>query len=183
MRFCFRVARVAIGSIVLCIETLLASLPNGPFYLLRVWWWQRKGYAIGKRTVIHRNVYFLGSVTVGNGTSISNNCFLNGCEAGIRIGDKVMIAPNCVLVAFDHDYRDLSIPMIDQPWINAPIEIEDDVWIGANCTITKGVRLGRGSIVGANSVVTKDVEPYAIVGGVPARVLGTRDPNGQRMAG
>jgi galactoside O-acetyltransferase len=85
-----------------------------------------------------------------------------------------MIAPNCVLVAFSHGFRDLNIPMIDQPYEDAAIIIDDDVWIGANCTITKGVRFGKGCIVGANSLVTKDVEPYSIVGGVPAKVIGTR---------
>jgi len=89
-----------------------------------------------------------------------------------------MIAPNCVLVAFDHGYQDLEIPMIDQQLEDAPVVIDDDVWIAANCTITKGVRLGKGCIVGANSVVTRDVEPFAIVGGVPAKVVGARKLGG-----
>lgn len=85
-----------------------------------------------------------------------------------------MIAPNCVLVAFDHGFRNLEIPMIDQPYEDAPVVIDDDVWIAANCMITKGVILGKGCIVGANSVVTKDMQPFTIVGGVPAKVIGTR---------
>ncbi len=160
----------------MCIETFLTSLPNGPFSKLRVWYWRKRGYAFAKNCFVARGVYFLGVVTLGEGSSISNNCILNGSEMGIHIGNKVMIAPNCILVAFDHDWRDLSVPMIDQPFVDAPVEIEDDVWIGANCTITKGVRLGEGCIVGAQSVVTKDVAPYAVVGGVPARVIGTRKP-------
>ena len=57
------------------------------------------------------------------------------------------------------------------PWCSS---IEDDVWIAANCTITPGTRIGHGAVVGAGAVVTRDVEPYAIVGGVPARVIGSR---------
>ena len=67
--------------------------------------------------------------------------------------------------------------MIMQPYDLQPIVIDDDVWIGSNCTITAGVHIGTGSIVGANSVVTKDVPPYSIVGGVPATVIGTRKPH------
>ena len=157
------------------VEVLVLVLPNiGRLPSLRIWYWRKKGFSFGKTCFLGRNVCFLGKVLMGEGSSISDNCFLNGSEAGISIGNKVMIAPNCVLVAFDHGYRDLGIPMIDQPCENDPIVIEDDVWIAANCTITKGVRLGKGCIVGANSVVTKDVAPFAIVAGVPARVIGDR---------
>ena len=85
-----------------------------------------------------------------------------------------MIAPNCVIVSFNHGYQDIQTPMIDQPWVGEPVFIEDDVWIGANCTIIMGVTIGKGSIIAANAVVSKDIPPYSIVGGVPARILGSR---------
>lgn len=158
-----------------CIETFLTSLPNASvFSRCRIWYWRQRNCDIAADCFIARNVYFLGKVTMGDGCSISNNSFLNGYTSGISIGKKVMIAPNCVLVAFDHSYQDLDTPMIDQPLASAPILIDDDVWIAANCTITKGVHLGRGCIVGANSVVTRDVESFMIVGGVPAKVIGNR---------
>lgn len=170
-----RILSVLWISTVACLETLLSSLPNaGPFSRFRVWYWRKRGYSFSKTCYLARNVYFVGKVSIGDGSSISNNCFLNGSKAGISIGKKVMIAPNCVLVAFGHGFRNLEIPMIDQPYEDAPVVIDDDVWIAANCTITKGVILGKGCIVGANSVVTKDVEPFTIVGGVPAKVIGTR---------
>lgn len=115
-----------------------------------------------------------GLVKFGRGCVISNNCFLAGETAGITLGDQVMIAPNCILVAFNHGFRSPDISMIEQPNECSAIHIEDDVWIGANATVTAGVRIGRGSILGAGSVVTKDVPPYSIIGGVPARVIGSR---------
>jgi acetyltransferase-like isoleucine patch superfamily enzyme len=173
--FLRRLPGMLAASIVACVETFLTSLPNTrPFSLCRIWYWRWRHYDIASTCFIARNVYFLGKVSMRDGSSISNNSFLNGSTAGISIGRKVMIAPNCVLVAFDHSYQDLDTPMIDQPVVSAPIIIDDDVWIAANCTITKGVRLGRGCIVGANSVVTRDVEPFMLVGGVPARVIGNR---------
>jgi acetyltransferase-like isoleucine patch superfamily enzyme len=170
-----RVLRAFWVSGLACLETFLASLPNaGPFSKLRVWYWRQRGYAFAKTCFIARNVYFQGLVSIGEGSHIANNCLFNGGTAGISIGQKTMIAPNCVIVAFDHGYRDLEVPMIDQPCETAAIIIEDDVWIAANCTIAKGVRLGKGCIVSANSMVRVDVEPYAAVRGVPARVIGSR---------
>lgn len=95
--------------------------------------------------------------------------------SGVTIGNNVMIAPHCVLAAGNHDHRQLDQPMRTAPSISrGPILIEDDVWVGAHCTITDGVTIGRGAVVGANSVVTRDVPAYAIVAGVPAKVIGDR---------
>ncbi|MNK75677.1 2,3,4,5-tetrahydropyridine-2,6-dicarboxylate N-acetyltransferase [compost metagenome] len=155
------------------IEALVIALPNA-FSKYRIRYWRKKGYQISLKAFIARNVVIQGRVSIDDGASISENCSFSGSSAGITIGKKVMIAPNCVIVAFDHGFSDIEVPMIDQPYVDAPVTIEDDVWIAANSTIKKGVRLGQGSIVGANSLVTKDVEPYAIVGGVPAMVIRSR---------
>jgi len=85
-----------------------------------------------------------------------------------------MIAPNCCIAAFNHGFSDLQVPMLNQPWTHAKIVIEDDVWIGCNCSILAGVRIGTGSIVAAGAVVTKNVPPYTIVGGVLARFIRSR---------
>jgi len=74
-----------------------------------------------------------------------------------------------------HAYRDRAIPIREQGILTKPVTIGDDVWIGTNAVITPGVHIGHGAVVGANAVVTKDVEPYAIVGGVPAQVIGFRE--------
>ena len=114
---------------------------------------------------------------MGKGSSIAQNCTISGENAGVFIGENVMIAPNVVIVAFNHGYARLDIPMVQQSNSEASIHIEDDVWIAANSTITKGVTIGKGAIVGANSLVVKDVPPYSIVGGVPCKLLGWRREN------
>lgn len=162
----------AMGALV---ETLLISLPSTSSYSrLRIWYLRQKGFCISRTSFISRNIVLSGKVSIGDATFIGENCILSGASAGITIGRKVMVAPHCVLVAFDHGFRDLEIPMVDQPIDASPIIIEDDVWIAANCTIARGVRLGRGCIVSANSMVRNDVAAYAAVRGVPAKVIGSR---------
>jgi len=100
------------------------------------------------------------------------------CTGGIRIGSNVMMGPMVVLVTTSHAFDDDDAPMWAQGLTASPIEIGDDVWIGSGVTVTGGVRIGRGAILGAGSVVTKDVPDFAIVGGVPARVLRYRSPEG-----
>jgi hypothetical protein len=165
MRFVVRAARLAVLSWSAWFETLLTTLPNAtPFSMLRVWYRQRRGLSFGKSCFIARNVHFLGIVSMSERGSVSNNCFLSDSSIGIRIGNKAVIAPDCVPVAFDHDYRNLSIPVIDEPSVNTPTTIEDDVWIGANSTLTKGVRLGEGCIVGPHpspNARWRDADPRA----------------------
>ncbi len=111
---------------------------------------------------------------MGEGSSIAQNCSITGLDVGVFIGMKVMIAPNTVIVAFNHGYSDINMSMSDQENVQQEVVIEDDVWIGSNCTIGKGVRIGTGSIVASNSFVNKDVLPFSIVGGVPAKFIKPR---------
>ena len=155
------------------IENLITLAP-AEYSKLKRWYYRRKGINIEGFVSIATNVKLKGNITIKNGSSIAQNCSLSGESAGIFIGSHVMIAPGCVFVAFDHGFDRFDIPMCQQSLIEAPIVIEDDIWIGANCTITKGVRIGSGSIIAANSVVTKDVLPFSIVGGVPAKLIKSR---------
>lgn len=117
----------------------------------------------------------IAKVSVEGDTHIGPFSVLLSGEHGIYISKNVMIGPHCVLAAGNHEFRNLELPMIKAgSFSNGPIVIEEDVWIGANCTITDNVRIGRGAIVGANSLVNKNIDPYAIVGGVPARFISSR---------
>lgn len=172
--------RVLINIFASLIKAFLNALPNdGVFCRLRGRYHRILGFDIHPRAILFRNVSLLGKIKMGEGSSISDNCCLNGASVGITIGKEVMIAPGCVIVAFNHAYSDINLPMSKQGWVEKPIFIEDDVWIGANCTITCGVTIGRGSIVGAGAVVTRDVPSNTIVGGIPAVKIGMRQiPNG-----
>lgn len=88
---------------------------------------------------------------------------------GMKVGDFVMIGPKCLFATVHHSFDDWKTPMIFQQAGVKQIVIEDDVWIGANVTVLGGVTIGRGAVIAAGAVVTKDVEPYSIVGGVPAK--------------
>lgn len=93
----------------------------------------------------------------------------------ITIGNKVLFGPHVYIMGGDHNYREIGQYMFDvkqkRDDDDLPVVIEDDSWIGCNVTILKGVTIGRGAIVSAGSLVTKDVPRYAIVGGVPAKVI------------
>jgi acetyltransferase-like isoleucine patch superfamily enzyme len=117
----------------------------------------------------------IAKVEVGNHSQIGPFCVLFAGEFGIKIGENVMIAPNCVFAAGNHEYRNLDVPMrFAGSFSNGPIIIEDDVWIGANCTICDNVTISKGAIIGANSLVNTDVGPYDIAGGVPVKIISSR---------
>jgi acetyltransferase-like isoleucine patch superfamily enzyme len=118
-------------------------------------------------------IWFPEGVSIGSGSMVGENCFLDG-YGGLTIGRNVLIAHSTSLIAEDHGFATRKIPIRYQPKTAAPIVVEDDVWIGCGVRILKGVRIGTGAIVAAGAVVTRDVPPYAIVGGVPAKVLGMR---------
>ncbi len=127
----------------------------------------------GKHVNINKGAIFSRQLSIGNNSGIGQNSRLQG---RIVIGDNVMMGPECWIYTINHEFSDLSKPMIEQGYQEQkPVIIEDDVWIGGRVTILPGVTIGRGSVLGACSVVTKDVEPYSVVGGNPARVLKYRN--------
>ena len=116
-----------------------------------------------------------GVIVIGNRVNLNTNVSVNASIHGsIHIGDDVIIGPNAVLRTSDHEAEAVDRPMRDQGHVAGVITIESDVWIGANTTIVGGVRVGQGSVVAAGAVVVRDVEPYTIVGGVPARFIKKR---------
>jgi acetyltransferase-like isoleucine patch superfamily enzyme len=118
------------------------------------------------------------TVHIGNDVSIGSGVWLSAVNARITIGNKVMLAPGVAIICGDHHIGTVGRYMFDvkdkAPEDDQPIVIQDDVWVGFRAIVLKGVTLGRGCVVGAGSVVTRDVPAYAIVAGVPARVVGAR---------
>ena len=119
----------------------------------------------------------VGDVVIGERTRIGLSCVVIGPAT---IGNDVMLAQNIVLSGLNHGYEDIKQPISTQPCTTATIVVEDEVWIGANAVVTAGVTIGKHSIVAAGSVVTKNVPPYTIVGGNPARPLKQYNPTTQQ---
>jgi len=115
-----------------------------------------------------------GRIIIGNNAQISRNCYLNGA-GDIEIGDDTMLGPNISVVSVSHVHSRPDIPMRLQGVKKARIHIESDVWIGANATVSAGATIGKGAVVGAGAVVTKDIPPYSIAVGVPAKVIRSRE--------
>jgi acetyltransferase-like isoleucine patch superfamily enzyme len=110
------------------------------------------------------------------GIRIGNDCLIGECsiirgQGGVQIGDRVYTSPYSQIIAVDHVYRDPDRSFIEQGITARGITIEHDVWIGSGAIITDGVTVGRGAVVAAGAVVTADVPPHTVVGGVPARVI------------
>lgn len=114
-----------------------------------------------------------GECIIGDGTVI-NSYTLIACYKKISIGQNVMIAPYVYILDIDHNYENKKIPISKQGYKTDSVIIEDDVWIGTNVIITKGVKIGKGSIVAANSLVNKDIKEYSIYGGTPAKFIKKR---------
>ena len=108
--------------------------------------------------------------SIGSGTRINRDCALD-TRGGLTIGEHVSISAEAVVLTADHDRDQPGFPLRHRP-----VVIEDHVWIGMRALVLPGVRIGRGSVVAAGAVVTRDVEPLTVVAGVPARVVGRRDP-------
>jgi acetyltransferase-like isoleucine patch superfamily enzyme len=135
------------------------------------------GIVLGSRVEIEHDVY-LKLVTKEARLTIGDFAFIGrGCEidvaASVTIGEHALLAPGVFIV--DHTHKHARGLRLDEQGIaSAAVSVGRDAWIGAGAIILHGVTVGEGAIVGAGAVVTKDVAPYAIVGGVPARVIGER---------
>ena len=142
---------------------------------LRVWYMVNilKIMKRGGNTRFEDHIYISGPgrVSIGKSCQINEHVFIQGAI----IGNYVMIAPYVSLIANMHKFDRTDIPMVQQGKVEGNIVIiEDDVWLGRNVIVMPGVRIGKGSIVAAGSVVTKDVPEYVIVGGTPAKIIKSR---------
>lgn len=128
---------------------------------------------MGRDVNIERGAIFpVGVVHLGDRSGLGIASQMKG---PVTIGADVMMGPEVVVFTTDHAFDDASRPMREQGMsATRPVTIEDDVWIGQRALILPGVKVGRGSVIAAGAVVTKDVPPNCVVGGNPARVLRSR---------
>jgi acetyltransferase-like isoleucine patch superfamily enzyme len=138
-----------------------------------------RGIVIGPGCAVAADVFMHGPITLGRDVSVNARAALDGGARGIHIGDGTRIASGASLYAFDHGL-DPERPVRAQPVTSRGIRIGQDVWIGANAGITDGVAIGDHAVVGMGAVVTRDVPEWAMVGGVPARIIGDRRERKER---
>jgi len=143
----------------------------------------KNGVIIGDNVSILRNTIIectgvirnLGEgLIIGNNVGIAQNCFIQ-VRGMVTIGDNVIFGPGVSIFSENHVFDDPDLPVSVQGEIRKGVTIEEGVWIGTKATILDGVIVGRNSIIAAGSVVNKNVPPYAVVGGVPAKVLKIRN--------
>ena len=116
-----------------------------------------------------------GRIVIGDRVAFNAHVHINAAIGGeIVIGSDVLVGPGVIIRSADHRFAVRDVPIRLQGHEAGQIIIEDDVWIAAGVTVLRGVRVGRGSVVAAGAVVTRDVPPYTVVGGVPACVLKPR---------
>jgi acetyltransferase-like isoleucine patch superfamily enzyme len=170
--------------------------------------WKPRLYALGGRTILSRPLYCnhprvvsIGSgvllssqfvladlrvgegpcpkITIGDGCTIMYRFQCNAAES-VRIGKDVLIASNVLITDSDHVVEPDGVPVgRSLKLVTSPVVVEDNCWIGQNAVILKGVVIGHDSIVGANSVVTRNIPPLSVVGGNPARIIGAVDRKGR----
>ncbi len=141
-----------------------------PSHFIRKSIFRLAGVKIGKGSSIHLGARFFNpaGVVIGEDSVIGDNAFLDG-RAKLVIGDHVDIASQVLIYNSEHDLESDTFSAIEQP-----VTIEDYVFVGPRAIILPGVRIGKGAVVAAGAVVTKDVEPFKIVAGIPAKVIGER---------
>ena len=135
---------------------------------------------IGAKSTIAAGAVVQGAVSIGSHSTVQSYAVIVGYGRGdapagqVTIGHDVRIAPQVMIIAANHNFDDLEQPIRAQGLTPEPIVIEDDVWLGGRVVVTAGVTIGRGSVIGAGAVVTKDIPPYSVAVGVPAKVVGRR---------
>lgn len=110
------------------------------------------------------------NLEIGNSSGIGVNCYLS-CGASVKIGDRVLMGPEVMIFTTNHIWDEHELTYVGKGLTYKSVIIEDDVWLGARSIILQGVTIGKGATVAAGSVVTKNVPPYSVVAGVPAKVI------------
>jgi acetyltransferase-like isoleucine patch superfamily enzyme len=138
---------------------------------------ENKGIFIGDGVFIGRNSILYckdGDIFIGDNSSISFNCEIFSANF-VKVGKSVQIAAYSYLNGGNHSFDRMDIPVLMQERSGMGITLEDNVWLASDTKVLDGVTIGKGAIVGAGAVVIKDLPPFSIAGGAPARVMGMRD--------
>ena len=148
-------------------------LPHIPFWTTRRLLLKAIGMKIGKKSFVMKKNYIISPnrLTIGDFTHINRNCTIDA-RGYITIGNNTSISHSVNIMTGSHDISSSNFASY-----YLPITIEDNVWIGINATILAGIKIGKGAVVCAGAIVTKDVPPYSVVAGIPARIVNKRNEN------
>jgi maltose O-acetyltransferase len=141
-----------------------------PFHFIRRLFYKAAGVKIGRGSIIHMwaNFFFPAGIEIGEDSIVGDHAFLDG-RATLKIGNHVDVASQVLIYNSKHNIQDPNFTAVSEP-----VEIGDYVFIGPRVIIQSGVKIGRGAVVAAGAVVTEDVPELAVVGGVPAKIIGER---------
>lgn len=165
--------------IVISYEMIMGIIFSLPRYrtmnFLKAIFLRMMGAKVGKRVVFYPGVWIVPgrNLVIGNDVDLAKDVLIT-TSGGVNIGARTLIGYRTQIISANH-----TIPPIGEPFPISgdkmeKIDIKNDVWIGASCIITAGVTIGEGAVIAAGSVVTKDVNPFSIVGGVPAKLIRNR---------
>jgi acetyltransferase-like isoleucine patch superfamily enzyme len=132
----------------------------------------------GNDSIIERNVSLYameGPINIGDQNYIGWGSSIISGPGGVILGSHVLIAHNCSILSQNYEIKDINQPIHYERMTSQGVIIENDVWIGTQVTVLDGVRIGQGAVVAAGAVVTKDVLPFSVVGGVPAKFIKMRN--------
>lgn len=149
-----------------------------PSVHLRSWLYRGLGVKMGKNVTIHFRTEMRcpEQLTLGDGTIIGDNAILDA-RRGLTMGRNVNLSSNVSIYTLQHDHRDPDFNCPPENKVKFSVEIDDRAWLGSNVIVLPGVHIGEGAVCCAGCVVTKDVEPYAVVAGIPAKKVSERPRN------
>lgn len=156
--------------------TIVFSLPRYSFFnKIKRFFLSLNGAKIGNRTTFYPGVWIAPgrNLIVGDDVDFALDVLIT-TGGGVTIGNRVLIGYRTQILSTNHVIPDKSRRIFDSGHEKKPVLIDDDVWIGANCIILPGVTIGEGAVIAAGSIVTKSVNPFSIVAGVPAKVIKSR---------
>lgn len=175
--FKFKIDKLVLGSPAWhIIQDKVSNLPtDGIGNIKRTVFYERTLKDCGSNLLIYplTSIHFPQNIKIGNNVKLNRGVFITA-NTYIKIGDNVMIGPYTVINSGNHIYEDSTKLIQEQGHKVGKIQIEEDVWIGSNVTILAGVKIGKGSVIGAGAVVNNNIPDYSVAVGVPAKVVKKR---------